>query len=144
VADVTYECSECGFRLFLPIARLSMSTLGLYDDARFPGRCLLVFHDHVEDLTELSTAAATGFLWDMRVAAAVIRQVTAADHINYAILGNAEPHLHAHLIPRNRKADPVPRQSPWSHPEPSRPLPETERDSIIHRIAANIGKGTTR
>jgi diadenosine tetraphosphate (Ap4A) HIT family hydrolase len=29
-----------------------------------------------------------------------ILQVTSADRINYGILGNSEPELHAHLFPR--------------------------------------------
>jgi len=36
-----YRCATCGFELHHPIATLSVSALGLYDDARFPGRCIL-------------------------------------------------------------------------------------------------------
>lgn len=73
-----YRCETCGFELWLPIAELSCSTLGLYDDARFPGRCLLVLHEHVEDLTTLPTAIAHHFLDDLRAAERAIRVVTGA------------------------------------------------------------------
>jgi len=45
---VGYECDQCRFDLWLPVASLFVSELGFYDDARFPGRCILAFRDHAE------------------------------------------------------------------------------------------------
>lgn len=116
-----YSCAECGFKLWLPVARLEVSALGLYDDARFPGRCLLVYEGHQEHFDDLSAADAGAFLEDARRAARVIRFLPQVERVNYAVLGNTEPHLHMHLIPR-RDDDPNPRRTPWEHPEGRRHL----------------------
>ncbi|MEW5801992.1 MAG: HIT family protein [bacterium] len=133
--NITYECAICSFKLWLPIKRLKTTTLGLYDDARYPGRCILVFHEHKEDFAELDTESAFSFIKDAQEAAIAIKKATTAERINYAILGNAEPHLHMHLIPRKKKDDPVPNRSPWNHPEPSSKLSFDRRVSIMKSIA---------
>jgi diadenosine tetraphosphate (Ap4A) HIT family hydrolase len=100
--------------LFKPIGELSVSTLGLYDDGRFPGRCLLALNSHAEHFEDLPRTLAQQLTDDIQRAASAIRKATAAKRINLAILGNVEPHLHVHLIPRGGVSDPVPGRSPWS------------------------------
>ena len=139
-----YTCPKCGFQLFHPIARLSISTLGLYDDARFPGRCLLVLNEHQEDLTELRLELAEHFLRDMRSASRAIKHAAQADRINYAILGNAEPHLHCHLIPRRQEADPVPKRAPWAHPDPVTSLPPNQIRELITSIKLELERDRNR
>jgi diadenosine tetraphosphate (Ap4A) HIT family hydrolase len=133
--DITFECKMCSFKLWLPIIRLKTSTLGLYDDARYPGRCILVFHNHIEDFAELDNESALSFIKDAQKAAMAIRKTTMAERINYAILGNAEPHLHMHLIPRKKQDDPIPNRSPWNHPAPLSKLSFNKRISTMEMIA---------
>jgi diadenosine tetraphosphate (Ap4A) HIT family hydrolase len=40
------------------------------------------------------------FLYEMSVVGDVVLEVTAAVRINYEMLGNVEPALHAHIFPR--------------------------------------------
>lgn len=133
-----FECRSCAFRLFIPIARVGSSVLALYDDDRFPGRCLLAFEDHVEHFEDLEQDRARSFTEDIQRAARAIRTAVGADRINIAILGNAEPHLHAHLIPRKRLGDPVPTRSPWNHPAEKQRLSDVERASVVSAIAAAL------
>jgi len=132
-----YRCETCGFELWLPIAELSCSTLGLYDDARFPGRCLLVLHEHVEDLTTLPTAIAHHFLDDLRAAERAIRVVTGAGRMNWAVLGNVEPHLHAHLVPRTTGGATA-TLSPWEHPLTATRLQPERRDQLMRFLSAEV------
>lgn len=132
-----FRCARCGFELWLPAAELPSTVLGLYDDARFPGRCLLVLREHHEDLATLAPDLAALFLQDAQVVGRVLKRVTGTDRINYAILGNAEPHLHFHLIPRYPD-DPVPHRAPWSHPEPRRALAPAELERLRRRIAVEV------
>ena len=136
--DVSYTCPQCELALWQPIARLTCSTLGLYDDVRFPGRCLLVFHKHVEDFAALDSQDTLAFIEDAKRAARAIQAATKAPRINYAILGNAEPHLHFHLVPRLDAEDPVPGKSPWNHPDEATPLPAATREKLVAKIAAHI------
>lgn len=131
----SYACGTCGFDLWLPLVRLDVSTLGLYNDARFPGRSILALHDHYEDLSEVELGLLSRFVGDVRRAGTAIKAATGADRMNYAVLGNVAPHVHFHLIPRVLATDPVARRPPWEHPMPSSPLPieEVERlsDAIV-------------
>ena len=133
-----FECAVCGFRLWHPICELGVSSLGFYDDERFPGRCLLTFRRHVEHLTEVSEGEAAAFIRDSQAAARAILDCTRADRINYAILGNTEPHLHMHLIPRVQSTDPIPTRPPWEHPEEKRPMEPEAAQALVRAIAAGI------
>lgn len=64
------------------------------------GYCLLLPDPVVSDLNALTSAERDRFLCDLgRLGEAVLR-VTQAVRINYAIFGNLEPALHAHVHPR--------------------------------------------
>ena len=70
-------------------------------DVQFlPGYCLLLADPVVPSLNDLSIEARGQFLQDMvRIGDAIIR-ATGSFRINYEILGNSEPELHAHIFPR--------------------------------------------
>lgn len=119
-------CSTCNFTLFHPISRLNNSVLGLYSDNRFLGRSILRLNTHKEHLTELSTAELCGFMSDIQVVTQAIKNATGCERVNMAILGNAVPHLHAHLIPRYPHLEPLPHNSPWDDPRPKEQLRQQE------------------
>lgn len=131
-------CDVCGFKLWLPISQLRRSALGLYDDARFPGRCILAFMSHEEQLWDLDSVTAAAFLEDARDAARAIARATDSPRVNYAVLGNTEPHLHWHLIPRFPDREPLPARPPWEHPERASPLDISAVSSLTERIAAEL------
>lgn len=138
------KCQDCGFELWIPIADLRCSSIGLYDDARFPGRCLVMFHEHVEAQEELEGSILESWMLDLKTASSVIKKVTGAPRINLAILGNAEPHLHAHLIPRMPGGDPIPTRSPWDHPLPVTPLHPTEVTHLVTELCKRLGSSQRR
>jgi diadenosine tetraphosphate (Ap4A) HIT family hydrolase len=133
-----FSCHVCGFKLWLPVTQLRRSALGLYDDARFPGRCILVFTSHEEQLWDLDAEVAADFLEDARDAARAIARATASPRVNYAILGNTDPHLHWHLIPRFPDREPSPERPPWEHPGPASPLGSDAVSALTERIAAEL------
>jgi diadenosine tetraphosphate (Ap4A) HIT family hydrolase len=49
---------------------------------------------------------------DLRTSASAIYQTVKPDHMNYELLGNSNPHLHWHIIPRY-KTDPRWGQPIW-------------------------------
>jgi diadenosine tetraphosphate (Ap4A) HIT family hydrolase len=67
-----------------------------------PGYCLLLPDPVVGDLNALDERGRLQFLADMAMVGDVLIEVLAATHINYAMFGNVEPALHAHLFPRHR------------------------------------------
>ncbi len=64
------------------------------------GYCLLLPDPVVPHLNALSPTDRTAFLEDMVTLGDVLLGVTGASRINYEILGNLEPALHAHVFPR--------------------------------------------
>jgi len=104
------------------------------------GYCLLLPDSVVSDLNALSGEARRQFLDDMaRLGDAVLR-VTGAERINYEILGNVEPALHAHIIPRHASEAPELRKQPvwlheWSTAEPF----NESHEALRAQIAAELG-----
>lgn len=74
-SSASYACPVHGFKLWLPIERLSASAVALYDDARFPGRCILVLFEHQTALDELDPSTHIALSNDMREAGRAIRDV---------------------------------------------------------------------
>ena len=133
-----YRCPDCGFTIWIPIGSMEVAEAGLYDDARFPGRSILALREHVTDFQNLSGDQADQFFKDSRNLALAIQNVTGAKRMNYAILGNREPHLHAHLIPRGGPEDQVAHLSPWQHPQEVRTIAESDRLSLVKALRAEI------
>jgi diadenosine tetraphosphate (Ap4A) HIT family hydrolase len=141
--DVSYRCGDCGFTLWRPLWRFPHTALGLYDDARFPGRCLLALRDHAVHYEELPAPRVAALMQDAARVGSVLRKVVGADRVNYAVLGNTEPHVHVHLIPRLDRIDPVPRRPPWEHPDPVVPLPADELERISRGIIEGLESSTS-
>ena len=97
------------------LARLPSGWLVLGDPQVIPGYCLLLPDPVVPDLNALALDARKQFLSDMAHCGDVLRDVMGAVRINYAMFGNVEPALHAHLFPRrlDEPADRVTAQ-PWA------------------------------
>ncbi len=86
------------------------------DPQILPGYCLLLPDPVVPHLNALDSVGREGFLRDMAALGDAVLLVTAASRINYEILGNVEPALHAHVIPRYSTEPEERRRAPvWAH-----------------------------
>ncbi|MBX5462236.1 MAG: hypothetical protein IRZ28_14240 [Steroidobacteraceae bacterium] len=82
------------------IARLSSGWV-LFGEQQFVrGYALLLPDPVVPTLNALGARERGQFLMDMTKVGDALLKVTGALRINYAIFGNVEPALHAHVIPR--------------------------------------------
>ena len=131
----TYRCAVCGLQLGEVIANLASGALAHYSDREFPGRCVLAVHEHAERLEELSPEQLTRLMLDVQRAGLAIRKATGAPRINYAVLGNAAPHIHVHLIPRGGPDDRHGTDTPWGPPPPTVPLATEESERLRRGIA---------
>ena len=118
------------------ITRMSSGWAVLGDPQITHGYCLLLPDPVVSDLNALAGAARRQFLDDMAALGDAVLAVTGAERINYEILGNVEPALHAHVIPRHGSEDPALRTQPvWLHDWSAAPAFDPDR----HRgLAAQI------
>ena len=82
------------------IGRLRSGWAVMGDVQFLPGYCLLLADPVVPNLNDLAIEARREFLQDMVSIGDALLEVTSAYRINYEILGNTEPELHAHVFPR--------------------------------------------
>jgi diadenosine tetraphosphate (Ap4A) HIT family hydrolase len=81
-----------------------------------PGYLLLLPDPVVPDLNALTPERRSQFLLDMSRLGDALMRVSSPVRINYAIFGNVEPALHAHVIPRYRtEPEPMQTQHPWAY-----------------------------
>ena len=115
------------------ICRMRSGYLVLSDNQAVPGWCLLLPDPVVGDLDELGKEQQAIFLADMAAAGKVLKQIICAYRINYSILGNSEPALHAHIQPRFIDEPAEQRQQPiWKFVKNLSIVPfDVERDAPL-------------
>lgn len=97
------------------VARVHSGWVVMGERQIFTGYCLLLPDPVVADLNALTGAAREHFLSDMAGVGDAILAVTGALRINYALFGNVEPALHAHILPRFADEAPATRTAhPWA------------------------------
>ncbi|HWJ04592.1 MAG TPA: HIT domain-containing protein [Steroidobacteraceae bacterium] len=122
------------------IARLSSGWAVLGDPQVLSGYCLLLPDPVVPHLNAMPPAAQQTFLADVARLGDAVLAVMQAVRINYAIFGNVEPALHAHVFPR-RADEPVHllQANPWGHDWNAAPRFDAARDhELIERLRVEL------
>ncbi len=97
------------------VARLRSGWVVMGERQVFPGYCLLLPDPVVAHLNVLKKPERALFLADMARVGDAVLAATGAARINYALFGNAEPALHAHVFPRRADEAPDIRSAqPWA------------------------------
>ena len=121
------------------IARMKSGWAVLGDPQVTHGYCLLLPDPVVPDLNALNGDARRQFLDDMAKLGDALLAETGAERINYEILGNVEPALHAHVIPRHSSEDPELRKKPvWLHDWSAAPPFTAALSALGRRLAARL------
>ncbi len=104
------------------------------------GYCLLLPDPVVPHLNALSGAARARFLEDMGAIGDALLAVTGAVRVNYAMFGNLEPALHAHVFPRFTDEAPAQRTAqPWALDWAAAPSFDAQvHGDLMRRIAAAL------
>ena len=84
------------------ICRMKSGWLVIGDVQPLPGYCVLLADPVVESINALDRGQRTQYSLDAIRAGDALLAVTDAYRINYETLGNSEPALHTHIIPRYR------------------------------------------
>jgi diadenosine tetraphosphate (Ap4A) HIT family hydrolase len=111
------------------ICRVRSGWIVLGDVQFLRGYSLLVPDPVVGSLNDLSRAERELFLYEMSLLGDALLAVTDAYRINYEILGNTEPALHAHVFPRYQSEPQERRRRPaWFYDWQNAPAFDLERD----------------
>jgi len=109
----------------------------LVNDAHYPGFCRVIWHKHVQEMSDLPLEKRTlmmNVVWQVEQ---VIREVIQPDKINLASFGNMVPHLHWHVIPRFKDDMHFPNPI-WGQVERSINPAMQERAGLIPALKAAI------
>ncbi|MCY7324411.1 MAG: hypothetical protein LH660_22080 [Phormidesmis sp. CAN_BIN36] len=122
------------------ICRVLSGWIVLGDVQFLRGYSLLMPDPVVTNFNALSGNRRNQFLQDMAMLGDALLEVTGANRINYEILGNSEPALHAHVFPRYETEAEEQRQKPvWFYDRRNAPEFNLERDQpLMSEIAETI------
>jgi|SRR5271157_937937 len=124
------------------ICRVASGWVVLCDQQFLRGYSILLPDPVVDSLNALSLQDRSRYLGDMARVGDALLEVTGAYRVNYAILGNSNAVLHAHIVPRYlSEPDELRRGLPWSYgKEVMNAAPfDPERDRrLMEQIASAI------
>ena len=113
----------------------------LGDQQFYRGYCVLLAKLHATELYLMPADAARLLSDEMRLVAEAIAAVVTPWKMNYECLGNSEPHVHWHLLPRQATETDEMRRGPiWLRPESERKvmLDENDRRALIASIRSQL------
>ena len=99
------ECLYCQnnetlHNLMIEICHLRVSRLFLFKEQTYPGRCLVAYDKHVNDLNELTDEERNAFMADVAQATRAMQKAFNPEKINYGAYSDKLCHLHFHLAPK--------------------------------------------
>ncbi len=121
------------------IAELNGCYVILGDQQFYRGYCVLLAKVHATELYLMPADAARILFDEMRLVADAIAAVVKPWKMNYECLGNSEPHVHWHLLPRY-ETDAMRGGPVWIRPESERKvlLDENDRSALIGSIRSQL------
>jgi diadenosine tetraphosphate (Ap4A) HIT family hydrolase len=123
------------------VAELKSCYVILGDQQFYRGYCVLLAKLHATELYLMPADAARLLSDEMRLVAEAIAAVVTPWKMNYECLGNSEPHVHWHLLPRQATESDEMRRGPiWLRPESERKvmLDENDRRALIASIRSQL------
>jgi diadenosine tetraphosphate (Ap4A) HIT family hydrolase len=123
------------------VAELKSCYVILGDQQFYRGYCVLLAKLHATELYLMPADGARLLSDEMRLVAEAIAAVVKPWKMNYECLGNSEPHVHWHLLPRNENEPDETRRVPvWLRPESERKvtLDENDRRALIASIRTQL------
>jgi diadenosine tetraphosphate (Ap4A) HIT family hydrolase len=114
------------------ICRMPTGWAVMGDPQVLRGYCLLMPDPVVPHLDALPAAAQADFLADMGRLGRAVFEATGALRMNYAMFGNAEPALHAHVFPRyTDEPEALRTANPWGYDWKQAPAFDATRDGVL-------------
>ncbi len=86
--------------LMIEIGKLSVSTVFLFKEQTYRGRCNVVYNGHVKELFQLDDQELVAYMKDVKKVAEAVDKAFQPNKINYGAYGDTLHHLHMHLVPK--------------------------------------------
>ena len=86
--------------LMIEICTLEASTLYLFKEQTYRGRCVVAYNGHKNELFDLNDEERSLYMKDVTKVASAISRAFSADKINYGAYSDKMTHLHFHIVPK--------------------------------------------
>lgn len=102
MSSICNYCSknEALNNLMIEIGQLRVSTLYLFREQTYRGRCIVALNEHETEFFHLSQDKQDAYMRDVAQVAAAIEKAFQPDKINYGAFGDTMPHVHFHIVPK--------------------------------------------
>ncbi len=85
------------------------------DHQYFDGYGLVLYKDHISDITNLPFSIQKEYFGEVMIAGKVLQKTFSPYRMNYSCLGNLEEHVHFHLFPRyEEELQLATKKNPWN------------------------------
>ena len=123
--------------IMIKICDLEASTLYLFKEQTYRGRCLVAYKEHKSELFDLSDDERNAFMKDVARVAKAMSEAFGAYKINYCAYANKMTHLHYHIVPKY-EGGPGFGGTFEMMPEPKVLLSEAEYEELIRRVKEKL------
>lgn len=83
-----------------PVCSLSSSSLYLFREQSYPGRCLLVLNRHAEEYSQLTSEERQALQEDLYKVSQALEKLYHPGKINLGVFGDTVRHFHIHIVPK--------------------------------------------
>ena len=86
--------------LMIKICDLEASTLYLFREQTYRGRCVVAYKEHKSEIFHLNDEERSLFMKDVARTAAAMNKAFSPNKINYGAYADKMTHLHFHIVPK--------------------------------------------
>lgn len=86
--------------LMIEIGQMRVSTLFLFKEQTYKGRCVVALNEHQQEFFHLSQEKQDAYMRDVAQVARAIESAFKPNKINYGAFGDTMPHVHFHVVPK--------------------------------------------
>ena len=99
------ECFYCEkdeklTNLMIEICKLEASTVYLFKEQTYKGRCVVAYNDHKSEIFNLDDEERSQYMKDVARVAGALNKAFSPDKINYGAYADTMTHLHFHIVPK--------------------------------------------
>lgn len=132
------EHNEGREAIMFPVGEMKAGMLYLFKDQAHQGRCVLALKNHRRELCECEAAELADFAEDLARASGAVKELWGCTKLNLASFGDANPHLHFHIVPKYEGGFEFGGNFQITNPEPVY-LKEEEYEDMIRALREKLG-----
>jgi len=123
--------------LMIEICKLEASTLYLFKEQTYMGRCVVAYDGHKSELFDLNDEERSLYMKDVARVAGALNKAFSPYKINYGAYADKMTHLHFHIVPKYEDGPSFGGTFEMS-PEKKVFLENEEYDVLINKIKNNL------